>query len=116
MTEKITRMQFTQPPEGAKQIHLYNFEDLLRPRGSMKKESFSLETFERLKGVYEDWLDEECSDSQPAHLIAHRLLTNMKEEIDIAIKAFAHLTFKDNRLDKEAMMLHALNELEESRR
>jgi len=42
-------------PKGAIRIHLYSYKNILKPRGSMKKESLGLEIYERLTSVFEDW-------------------------------------------------------------
>ena len=42
-------------PDGAIRIHLYPCRNVLKPRGSMKKESLGLEIYERLVSTFEDW-------------------------------------------------------------
>jgi hypothetical protein len=41
--------------KGAIRIHLYSYKSVLKPRGSMKKESLGLEIYERLTSVFKDW-------------------------------------------------------------
>ena len=42
-------------PDGAIRIHLYPCRNVLKPRGSMKKESLGLVIYERLVSTFEDW-------------------------------------------------------------
>jgi len=72
----------------AKRIHLYNCQDMLRPRGAMKKESLSLYLFELLNSIYHDWTNIEYNDSPPKEILMTMLTKNLKEEVGIAIKEF----------------------------
>ena len=42
-------------PDGAIRIHLYPCRNVLKPRGSMKKESLGLVIYDRLISTFEDW-------------------------------------------------------------
>jgi hypothetical protein len=44
-------------------VHLYNYKNVLRPRGSMKKESLGDYILERLLSYYEDWTDKKYGDN-----------------------------------------------------
>ena len=46
-------------PKGAIRIHLYPYRNVLKPRGSMEKESLGLAIYERLTGNYDDWTNPE---------------------------------------------------------
>ena len=46
-------------PDGAIRIHLYPCRNVLKPRGSMKKESLGLVIYERLVSTFEDWENKE---------------------------------------------------------
>ncbi len=50
-------------PEGAIRIHLYSYHNVLKPRGSMDKESIGLLICERLIDTYEDWTNPEHGDN-----------------------------------------------------
>lgn len=75
------------PPE-AKRIHLYPAEEMLAPRGSMEKESLSLELAIKLDSTWRNWTDDKYSDSLSAEAAAYQLLHNLRIEMVIATEDF----------------------------
>lgn len=75
-------------PEGAIQIHLYNYKDVLRPRGHMKKESIGIYILERLKTYYESWTDEKYGDNPPRENLMNQLRSNLDDEMAGAWREF----------------------------
>ena len=75
-------------PEGAVRIHMYNYQDVLRPRGHMQKESIAEYILDRLMGSYESWTDGEFGDNPEATELIATLQKNMKEEMDGAWREF----------------------------
>lgn len=62
-------------------IHVYPFERVLRPRGSMEKESLGEVIFGRLRSCWEQWTDQTYSDlPDQDHLLA-RLEQNLMSEV-----------------------------------
>ena len=77
-----------------RKIHLYNFCNLLRPRGSMEKESLSLYLKEKLHSVFHDWTDPRHIDSQDSYVVENKLIENLREEVELAIREFQNNIFK----------------------
>jgi len=69
-------------------IHLYNINDVLRPRGSMKKESLGETILERLQSVYESWTNPEFGDNPDIDDLYKAMEKNLHEEVDGAWKEF----------------------------
>ena len=69
-------------------FHLYDVKDVLRTRGSMRKESLSLDIHRRLISAFESWSDGEYADAVPYEELKNRILTNLRQEVDAAIEAF----------------------------
>ena len=86
-------------PEGAKQIHLYNSRNVLRPRGHMEKESIGVYMLERLLSTYESWTNPKYADNPDEATLIKLLQQNMKEEMDGAFREFIRriITPKDNK-------------------
>ena len=84
-------------PEGAIRVHLYNFKEVLKPRGSMEKESLGLSIYERLTAAFEYWTDPAYGDNpEPSDLIK-QLRENLASETHAA---WVQL-FKDINKNKE---------------
>jgi len=82
-------IRFTEEiPEGAMQIHLYNFERVLRPRGSMKKESVGSHLLEKLNSYFESWTDKKYGDNPPKEELLKHLHENLMSEVERAWKEF----------------------------
>ncbi len=75
-------------PEGAVRVHLYSPERVLRPRGSLKKESLSEYLLERLTNSYEDWTDEDYGDNPSKLKLLELLKENLDQEVRIAWREF----------------------------
>ena len=69
-------------------VHLYNVENVLRPRGHMKKESIGLYIKEKLHDAYESWSDPECGDSIDPEKLMELLHKNLTEEVNGAFRDF----------------------------
>lgn len=70
----------TKLPEGAVRVHLYNFKNVLRPRGTLQKESLSEYICERLQNLFEDWTDKKYGDSKEPEEVLKQLKENLIEE------------------------------------
>lgn len=77
----------------AKQVHLTNVKSVLRPRGSLQKESLSIYLLERLETNYEYWTDPKYSDNPPTNLLLKLLEKNLQGEVSIAWHEFLHKVF-----------------------
>lgn len=75
-------------PPDAVRIHLYDSNDILRPRGSMQKESLSLHIFERLKSTYEHWTDNKYGDNPDREEVMKIIDKNLLEEASTALNMF----------------------------
>lgn len=72
----------------AKKVHLYNFTNILRPRGHMKKESIGVYVQEQLSAYYESWTHKGYGDNPSPSEVLEMLEKNLIEEIDGAWKLF----------------------------
>ena len=61
-------------------IHLYNWEDVLMPRGSMKKESIGPYLLERLQRAYECFTDPQYSENPNEEELTQKLYLNLIAE------------------------------------
>lgn len=75
-------------PAGAKRVHMYPAQDVLRPRGSMQKESLSADLAQRLRSAFENWTDQSYGDSLSPEKALSVLEQNFKAECDAAWQAF----------------------------
>lgn len=77
-----------EPPPGAQKVHISPPQNVLRPRGSLEKESLSMHILDRLKVNFEHWTDLKYGDSlTPAKAISI-LKKNLAEEVEAAWGAF----------------------------
>ena len=74
----------------AKQVHLYDFENILRPRGTMLKESLGLYICEKLLGYHESWSGDKHSDNPDEFTLMKTLKDNLIEEVEAAFATFLH--------------------------
>ena len=73
----------------SKQLHLYSFRNILRPRGGLaQKESLSLYILEKLRSCYESWTDPKYADSKPEEEVLLQLKENLEQEVNIAYTLF----------------------------
>lgn len=77
-------------PPGSKQVHLYDFKDVLRPRGTMLKESLGLSICEKLLNSYESWTDDKHVDNPDEYTLVKILKDNLIEEAEAAFATFLH--------------------------
>ena len=75
-------------PDGAIRIHLYSYRNVLRPRGSMEKESLGLVIYERLTSTYEDWSDQKYGDNPRPDELLRQLRKNLLSEVEAAWDKF----------------------------
>jgi len=75
-------------PEGAVYIHMYDYKNVLRPRGHMKKESVAEYILDRLMACYESWTDGKYGDNPEVTELLSFLQKNLKEETDGAWREF----------------------------
>jgi len=75
-------------PKGAIRIHLYPYRNVLKPRGSMKKESLGLVIYERLTDTYEDWTDPDHGDNPSKDELLKQLRKNLLSEVEAAWDKF----------------------------
>jgi len=76
-------------PKGAVRVHLYNVQNVLRPRGEkLQKESLSLYIYDRLNGVYENWTNLEYGDNPIKKDLIEIIRRNLEEEVQIAWNEF----------------------------
>ena len=75
-------------PEGEKQLHLYDYENIFRPRGRMEKEAFSLAMFDGLKRMYEHWTDPKYNDNPNREVLLKTMIENLDDEMTDAIYLF----------------------------
>ena len=88
-----------QIPEGAVQIHLYDVQNVLRPRGHMLKESIGVYLLERLQSAYESWTDPKYGDNPSEVELMEILHRNMMEEVNGAYAEFIKKTFNTRNKD-----------------
>jgi len=78
-----------EPPEGAVEIHLYDIENILKPRGGeMQKESLSAYVADKLDGLFESWTNPKYGDSVDKQELSKILWRNLNEEVNLAWKNF----------------------------
>ncbi len=75
-------------PDGAIRIHLYSYRNVLKPRGSMKKESLGLEIYDRLKSTFEDWSNPDYGDNPEPDELLKQLRKNLLSEVENAWEKF----------------------------
>jgi hypothetical protein len=74
---------------GAKQVHLYEFENVLRPRGSMLKESLGLYICGQLLDYHDSWSNSKYADNPDEFTLMKILKDNLTEEVEEVECAFA---------------------------
>jgi len=77
-------------PEGAVQAHMYKPEGMLKPRGSMIKESIGLKICEELISYYESWTDPKYGDNPGQAKVIEILKKNLDDEVAAAWKTFLY--------------------------
>jgi len=105
MKEKIFTMKdgkaipIDKVPKGAIRVHLYNYKNVLKPRGSsMDKESLSLRIYEDLMSAFESWSDPIYGDNPPGAELIKQLRSNFHSEVKAAWTAFLQDIMKKGRI------------------
>jgi predicted esterase len=88
-------------PEGAVRVHLYNFQNVLRPRGPLQKESLSESIYEKLQTYFESWTDEKYGDSRHPMVVVDQLRQNLLEETTNAFDRFLEGLINQNKIQLE---------------
>lgn len=92
--KKIFKMEDGKPiqidkiPEGSVRVHLHNYRNVLRPRGTMEKESLGLSIYEALMSAFEHWTDRVYGDNPERAELIKQLKANMHEEVQAAWSHF----------------------------
>ena len=71
-------------------VHLYDFTNVLHPRGPMLKESLGRYILDRLKGAWEEWTKEGYSDNPDKKELKDKLYQNLMNETATAYEEFLH--------------------------
>ena len=72
-----------------KEVHLYNPENILRPRGGvLQKESLGLTILEKLISYYESWTDPRYEDNPDENELLRIMQRNLSQEVEAAWDAF----------------------------
>jgi hypothetical protein len=83
-------------------IHLYNFSNVLRPRGGkLQKESLSLTIYEKLQSYFESWTNQKYGDSRPTKVVIAQLRENLLEETTTAYDRFLESLIQHNQIQLE---------------
>lgn len=88
-TPKIIRSEDDLPP-GAVRIHLYDWKNVMRPRGHMKKESIGEYLLQKFIDTFESWTDPKYGDNPDILELANKMYHNALEELDGAWNEFIH--------------------------
>lgn len=75
-------------PDGAIRIHIYSYHNVLKPRGSMKKESLGLLIYERLTDTFDDWTNPGYGDNPSENELLKQLRKNLMGEVEAAWEKF----------------------------
>lgn len=92
-------------PKGSVQIHLYDWKDVMRPRGPMKKESLGEYILERFKSNFEHWTDPKYGDNPDVLHLISMIYNNALEELNCAWSEFINTTGAEKILNKELKKL-----------
>lgn len=84
-------------PDGSSRIHIYDYKNVLMPRGSKKKESIYNHILEKLKSYYESWTDPEYSDNPDISKLKSQLLVNLFRETSLAWDDFLEWIEEEKR-------------------
>ncbi len=65
-----------------------SFNDMLKPRGSVEKESIEDYLYCRLMDCFESWTDPKHGDNPPVNTLMELLCTNLRDETTNALEKF----------------------------
>lgn len=75
--------------ETFRQVHAFTSPtDVLKPRGSMQKNSIGDYMFQRLINSWEQWTDPKYSDNPPVDKLMETICTNFRDECTAALEKF----------------------------
>jgi hypothetical protein len=77
-------------PPNAVKLHLYDYKNVLRPRGPMLKESLGLKICEDLLNSYEHWTNPEYGDNPDPKVLLETIKENLLDETRGAFELFIH--------------------------
>lgn len=75
-------------PKDAVEIHMYNWENVLMPRGSGEKESIYEYLFPRLVATFESWIDPKYGDNPDQSKLLNKIYDNLLNETLLAWEDF----------------------------
>ena len=76
-------------PDGAIRIHIYSYHNVLKPRGSMQKESLGLLIYELLTDTFDDWTNPGYGDNPSEDELLKQLRKNLLSEVETAWDKFS---------------------------
>ncbi len=71
-----------------KRVHFYDVNNILKPRGSMKKESLGEYIFEELMSAWENWIDPKYGDNPSPGELDQIIEMNLMGEVKAALTKF----------------------------
>jgi len=71
-------------------VHLYDLSNVLKPRGTMKKESIGDYILQKLHDYYESWTDKSYGDIPTEEELLALLKANLNSEVESAWKIFRY--------------------------
>ncbi len=78
--------------DAAQRVHLYSFENVLRPRGRyMAKEGLGLCIFEKLQSAFESWTDPVYGENPSREVLMKTLGDNARAALQAALEALDDL-------------------------
>ncbi len=80
--------EFEFNPSKMRRVHWGRWQDVLRGRGRLEKESLSLEIFEAMVSSYQSWTDPQFGDNPEPAELRERLIQNAREETEAAVAEF----------------------------
>lgn len=85
-------------PADAQRVHLYNFDNVLRPRsGRLEKESLSAAVLEHLRSAFNSWTDPRYGDSVTPAMALDKIVENAHEELEYALRRFRRDVLVDSQ-------------------
>jgi len=84
-------------PKGAIEIHFGSYENVLRPRGSMKKESLGGYIAGYLTGEFKHWTDSRYGDNPKVEALIEKLRFNLDSEVKAAWQEFIQGVRKEEK-------------------
>jgi hypothetical protein len=89
MNQKVRIIQSEDEiPKGAVRVHLYDWHNVMMPRGSRKKESIYVYLLEHLLSSFEDWTEPIYGDNPDVIDLTNQMYNNMLNETTNAWEDF----------------------------